>query len=681
MKAKHKKALSIGIFLTIVLVIFVFLNSLFQPIWYSWGSINSAKGFYAEPKNRIETVFVGSSIAVAGITPTELYDDYGICSYNLSTVNQPTEASYYWVEEAYRLHPETLDTVVFDVSSLRSGAGESYYHKAYDYMRLSDVKLRAIKDYTNGDRKKMIEFLLPMAAYHSRWNDLNTSDLEYYTKDMLNGQRGYFFSDDFYESENVEEIEVASSKLDPADNEPMDEIIDSGVKYFNKMVEFCKEHDIELILTKLPTIRWESGLHNEVQQLADENDLEFVDYNFSPLYDEINYVFPFDCFDDHHVNYYGAHKITKLIGEYLVKNHDMTDVRELEEYNYMKNDSAEYDARIRQYVALNSTETVEEYLQQAINDDNTVFITVKGSAAQALSDEQREAFKKLGLDKLASIDEDESYLAMIEPGGKVAYEELQEASKGDEISKSGTFGDDIAYKLKSGGSLNGDTAYCQIRKTNYALNERGMNIVVYNHVIDEVINKTVFDTHAFRSRDTYSINKAAEVAALPGDTDVDLNSITGQILLYMQRERDFINGEELRASMDKNDAAAFIDEYIADSDNLIIVTCGHDISKILSDQQRAQLSGFGLSKLSGIEYGDSYVAMIDGGSIQREVLKSGDKAITIEERGLYIKSAGAYSGSTSSIVIDGLEYVTETKGLNIVVYDQADNRVVDHISF
>lgn len=681
MKAKHKKVLSVGLFCTIVLVVFVFLNSLFQPIWYSWGSINSAKGFYSEPKNRIETVFVGSSIAVAGITPTELYDEYGICSYNLSTVNQPMLASYYWVEEAYRLHPETLNTVVLDVSSLRSDAGESYYHKAFDYMRVSDVKYRAIKDYTDGDMKKMVEFFLPMAAYHGRWNDLNTSDLEYYTKDMHNGQRGYFFSDDFYESENVEEIEVASSKLDPTDDELMDPIIDSGVKYFEKMADFCKEHDIKLVLTKLPTVRWESGLHNTVQAMADEHGLEFVDYNFSPLYDEINYVFPFDCFDDHHVNYYGAHKVTKLLGQYLVENCDVTDVRELEEYDYMKEDLAEYDARIRQNVALNSTETVTEYLENAISDDNTVFITVKGSAAAALTDEQRNAFEEMGLEKLASIGDDESYIAMIERGGKVKFEELKAAGKGDEISESGTFGDNIAYKLKSGGSLNGDTAYCKIRKTDYAADERGLNIVVYNHVIDEVINSTVFDTHTFRSRDTYSIDKAAEVAALPADADVDINSITGQVRLYMQRERDFINGEDLRTSMDKNDVAAFIDEYTGDSDNLIIVTCGQDVSKLLSSQQRGELSGLGLYKLANICYGDSYVAMIEGCKVQKEICKDGGQAITIEDRGLYIKSAGAYSGSTSSIMIDGLEYVTETKGLNIVVYDQADNRVVDYISF
>jgi len=240
MKGKHKKVLRISVFMAIVLVAFIFLNSLFQPIWYTWGAIHQTKGFYDEPENSIETVFVGTSIGITGIIPTELYEDYGICSYNLCTTRQPTMASYYWIEEAYRLHSETLKTVVFDVSSLRSEnvLEESYFHKAFDYMRMSDVKWRAIKEYADGDKLKLAEFLIPIVAYHDRWSDLNTNDIKYYLDDLNNGQRGYYFSENMYETQAVDQIPVVSSNLDEEAEPATDDFTEEGINYLDRMICF-----------------------------------------------------------------------------------------------------------------------------------------------------------------------------------------------------------------------------------------------------------------------------------------------------------------------------------------------------------------------------------------------------------------------------------------------------------
>ncbi len=682
MKSKYKKVLSVGVFCAIVLVIFIFLNSLFQPIWHSWDSISSAEEFYAEPKNRIETVFVGSSIAVAGITPMELYDDYGICAYNLSTVNQPTMASYYWVEEAYRLHPETLKTVVFDVSSLRSGAGESYYHKAFDYMKLSEVKLRAIKEYADGDKEKFLAFMLPFAAYHNRWNELDAADVNYYTEDTLYSQRGFFFSDDFYKTSNMEKVLVLDSTLDKNAEPATDEFVKDGIEYFERMVEFCKEHDIELVLTKLPTRRWSSGLHHAVQDLADKNGLDFVDYNFSPLYDQVNFVFPFDCFDDHHLNYYGAHKITKLLGEYLAKNCEVTDVRGVEAYKYMEEQSEEYNARIRQQIALKSADTVEEYLHEAIGEDTTVLIAVKDSATHSLTEEMRKDFAQFNLNKLSDLGTQESYLAVIDKGEvKKEKTKARGKGKGKAISYKSTLGQNLPFRIKSGGYKNGNIAYIKIDGTDYAVNTRGLNIVVYNHVIGEVVDSTVFDTHAYRSRDTYSIDKAKEVEALPSNVDVDLRSVTGQVQLYLEREADFLKQEALRKNLAKDDMIGFLDAYMEDEDNLIIMACKGDVSKSLTKVERETLAAYGLSEYAEIEYGDSYVAMVEGNHVVTEISRNGDKDITLEDMGLYVQSAGAYSGSTCSILINGVEYAPKKKGINIVVYNQAENRVIDQINY
>ena len=128
MKAKHKKVMRIGVFGAILLAVFVFLNSLFQPIWFSWGTIYTTKGFYDEPENSIEAVVVGPSVMASSVSPMALYDEFGICAYNLASVKQPMLGSYYWVEETYRLHPESLKVVLLDVSILRNDPSEPFYH-------------------------------------------------------------------------------------------------------------------------------------------------------------------------------------------------------------------------------------------------------------------------------------------------------------------------------------------------------------------------------------------------------------------------------------------------------------------------------------------------------------------------------------------------------------------------
>ncbi|MBR3786897.1 MAG: hypothetical protein IKJ85_00745, partial [Firmicutes bacterium] len=64
-----------------------------------------------------------------------------------------------------------------------------------------------------------------------------------------------------------------------------------------------------------------------------------------------------------------------------------------------------------------------------------------------------------------------------------------------------------------------------------------------------------------------------------------------------------------------------------------------------------------------------------------EISADNEDSITIKEVGLYIKSAGSYCGSTSSIEIDGIEYASDKYGLNVVVYDQANNCVIDKFNY
>ena len=59
-------------------------------------------GFYNEEEHTIDVLICSTSHISKSILPMELYEDYGITSYNLSTSTQPIEATYYILAEALK---------------------------------------------------------------------------------------------------------------------------------------------------------------------------------------------------------------------------------------------------------------------------------------------------------------------------------------------------------------------------------------------------------------------------------------------------------------------------------------------------------------------------------------------------------------------------------------------------
>ena len=346
MKTGKKNFLRVCIFGLITAVLLFGLNVFFQPVWYDWNNYYTMNGFYEEPENTLDTVVLGASVALTSIAPTELYTNYGISAYNLGTQRQPVFASYYWLQETYRLHSKTLKNVVFDVSAVREDATKPFYHMAFDSMKLSDVKLRAVWDYTDGDITETLNFMIPLLSYHNRWSSLNSSDFEKFTLDPDLGTRGYFYLGYIYADragyDNVpDKLPILDTEAKPG------KLDENSVEYLRKMADFCKEKRLNLLFVRTTTNNWDSGFHNAIQPLADELGIEFLDFNFDPLYDSYGYVHAYDTKDGNHLNYYGATKFTKWLGQYLVDNYGATDVRGKPGYEHIEEKLRSLGAEIR----------------------------------------------------------------------------------------------------------------------------------------------------------------------------------------------------------------------------------------------------------------------------------------------------------------------------------------------
>lgn len=108
-------------------------------------------------------------------------------------------------------------------------------------------------------------------------------------------------------------------------------------------------------------------------------------------------------------------------------------------------------------------------------------------------------------------------------------------------------------------------------------------------------------------------------------------------------------------------------------------------TKALNEDCMRALRGLGLHENLIGELGTSYIAVIDGEVICEEKsltdkLTTGgynrDGSITYS-----VSSAGVDAGNASSIVLNGIEYAPNTRGFNIVVYNNETKTVVDARAF
>ncbi len=682
MKNKQKILARITLFTLIVVMLFCLLNGFFQPVWTEWNNYYTIHGFYQQPKNSLEVLFLGASTIVSGVSPVELYKDYGICAYNLASEQQPMLASYYWAEETYRLHSDTLKTIFIDPSELFGTPLDAFYHKALDAMKFSKVKYRAINDYADGKFDKTLSYLFPITTYHDRWSSLTKEDFYKYTFESDNGTRGF---DNrmtvLVNATTIDEVVVKNPDLDDTATDA--KLIDESVQYLEKLVNFCKQKGIKLVVIKTPADSWSPARHNLTKQIADKHGIDFLDYNYSPLYEEIEYIHAFDSTEGTHMNYYGAYKFTKSIGKYIVDNCEFTDIRNNENYDFMKSQQKEYDLRVMQKVNLNTKNKITDYLEAAATEDNTVFIAVNDEAGKGITDSERSVFNKLGLEKLATIKFRDSYIGVIK-NGKTVYESLKLAVNADNkpLTYKGKIANGIKFRIESGSFNHGQKSTCKIGGSEKAKNNRGINIVVYNNTLKTVVDSVCFDTHTSCTRKTnYALEHTAVLKEENAYGKYDLTTIEGQILRYQKKVEYRKNGSALRKAIGETNLSGFISNYAKEPNKIVLISVKTDAYDIVASSDVNTLYELGLGKLSNIQTGDSYIAYIDGGKIKYQISDHGAEPIGVYESEIHLKSGGVDSGNVSSIRINNKEYADSKAGINVVVYDKVTGIVADKQSF
>lgn len=358
-RAYKQRVLSIALVFIFVITIGAILN--WTLLLKREDGITTMQNYYKQPQGSIDVLLLGSSRAGVNLDVEVLWRNYGISSYALWGSVQPFWNSYYFLKEAVNTNRPKM--AVLEVRA--ACYGFEYSDDARQYvntngMRLSMNKIEAIQ--VSSPQEQWLNLLLGFPIYHSRFNELKQIDFSRYPWN-------HFGTDDKgtsvrYGSATTVAIEDASgiSTVIP--------MIDKEELYFRKIIEFCMNEDIPLLLIATPTeSRTVTQLYfNYVQTIADEVGVPFINFN---LLDTKTGIVEEDYYTDNsHLNTKGGRKISEYLGQYLMSNYDLADHRGDRNYNswdiFSKNMQNQYILQI--------TDTSDYFDELARNNRTVIFI-------------------------------------------------------------------------------------------------------------------------------------------------------------------------------------------------------------------------------------------------------------------------------------------------------------------
>jgi len=314
-----------------------FLQKLLIPKYQKGVIEGSMIEEYYESDEPHEVIFLGDCEVYENISTVTLYENYGISSYIRGSAQQLTWQSYYLLEDTLRY--ETPKVVVFNVLALiyDEPRSESYNRMTLDGMRWSGVKYEAVKASLTED-ETVVSYMFPILRYHSRWNELTSTDFEYiFDRDRVTANGYYMRVDVRAEADFPDPTPLADYTLP-----------DKSMTYLTKLAELCKREGIELVLIKAPTLYpyWYDEWDEQVQDFADEYDLDYI--NYIDFRDEMGLDMTTDTYDAGlHLNLYGAEKFADYIGQYLVSNYNLTDFRQNPEVDNSWQETIEFYNELR----------------------------------------------------------------------------------------------------------------------------------------------------------------------------------------------------------------------------------------------------------------------------------------------------------------------------------------------
>lgn len=425
--------------------------------------------------NMIDVLCVGSSHVWYGINPVQMYNDYGIAAFDLVNGSQGAWHSYYYIKEA--LKTQNPKIVILDVFTMQRG-DEVYNDEVVKNnllnMSISWDKWQALLVDGNAESKADIFWGFPIT--HTRYREVNKDDFE--VSGNMDNFLGYTY---LYDSIAEGERTPAIDALTVTDSLPVTEKTE---KYLRKIIELCLNRGIDIILVNSPqqniTIEMQKK-YNYIQEIADEYQILFLNgclYN-----NEIGIDYTIDLRQDgHHMNYSGVTKYTKWLSDYLSKNYNLPDRRGNTQYEVWEYQAERLEAKVRKE-RLASLTDFKLILEEARMGKGLYYVvSLNGNYNNLSADEEHNI-----LNTLASygfnVEQNGTYVMK---GQQIIFYSNDES--GYQFYK--YFGNSVLYLYEENNYHM--IQWDGIRKS---MVYNGVNIVVYDECLDEIVGTYGFDVN------------------------------------------------------------------------------------------------------------------------------------------------------------------------------------------
>ena len=331
-------------FCLLFVILFVFLSGAFIPrTGTTEDGMESriSKAYRGEPRDSIDTVFIGNSDIYRAISPVDLFHQTGITSAIAGRPNKQLSEVPGDIRDILRY--QNPKTIVLETDCMFSGTNPGFKKgispleaeaakvdvagQAPSKATNADVAGQAPSKATNAPQQNIFDkckallqegdsaflaalnYKFPLVKYHDNWKHLKLTTFlqprgkyHFSNKGMAyaNTVKAYPFGNEYMQLSGGKHAMLSEEKLDQ----------------FQKIYDLCDRNGIRLVLLTVPSANtWNKGKSDTVKQLAKKYDLTYYDYN-RQLPAGFNWVT--DSKDGgNHLNYAGASAVTKDLAKKL----------------------------------------------------------------------------------------------------------------------------------------------------------------------------------------------------------------------------------------------------------------------------------------------------------------------------------------------------------------------------
>lgn len=331
-------------FCLLFVILFVFLSGAFIPrTGTTEDGMESriSKAYRGEPRDSIDTVFIGNSDIYRAISPVDLFHQTGITSaiagrpnkqlsevpgdirdilryQNPKTIVLETDCMFSGTNPGFKkgISPLEAEAAKVDVAgqvpskATNADVAGQAPSKATDTAHQNIfAKCKALLQEGDSAFLAALNYKFPLVKYHDNWKHLKLTTFlqprgkyHFSNKGMAyaNTVKAYPFGNEYMQLSGGKHAMLSEEKLDQ----------------FQKIYDLCDRNGIRLVLLTVPSANtWNKGKSDTVKQLAKKYDLTYYDYNRQL---PAGFDWATDSKDGgNHLNYAGASAVTKDLAKKL----------------------------------------------------------------------------------------------------------------------------------------------------------------------------------------------------------------------------------------------------------------------------------------------------------------------------------------------------------------------------